>query len=105
MEVPQCFGYYGNGEFSPEKKLGEHFAVDDLFDFSNEDVVMTEGFFDSIGANSADSSTVTVVDSCNSSVSGGDNHLNGSFGSGDSGFSSELCVPVITLKFIDFLDI
>lgn len=107
MEVSEYFvggGY--PGEFSPEKKGGEQFAVDDLLDFSNEEdddaaaaaMVAADGFFDNVGASSADSSTVTAaVDSCNSSVSCGDNNLSGSFGSrsfGDSGFAGELCVPV-----------
>lgn len=109
MEVPEYFvggfhGVAGGDQFSPEKqrhgggdqKPGEPFAIDDLLDFSNADaMIMSDGFFDNAAGvgNSADSSTVTAVDSCNSSVSGGV----GSRGFGDHHqFSSgELCVPVI----------
>jgi hypothetical protein len=103
MEVPELFmgGYIGGagagaGQFSPEKqKAGEHFTIDDLLDFSNEDAVMTDGFFDNVAGNSADSSTVTAVDSCNS---GSGPHFSGNVGSrsfGDSQFAGDLCVPVI----------
>ncbi|XP_030526347.2 GATA transcription factor 12-like [Rhodamnia argentea] len=67
---------------------------------------MTDGFFDNVGANSADSSTVTVVDSCNSSISCGDNNFSGSFGSrsfGDSSFAGELCVPYDDLAELEWL--
>lgn len=104
MEVPEYFvgGYFGAGgdQFSTEKrhggdqKPGEPFAIDDLLDFSNADaMIMSDGFFDNAAGNSTDSSTVTAVDSCNSSISGGDNHFSGGFG--DPQFSGELCVPVI----------
>ncbi|KAI6671884.1 hypothetical protein NL676_006769 [Syzygium grande] len=116
MEVSEYFvggGY--PGEFSPEKKGGEQFAVDDLLDFSNEEddaaaaavVAAADGFFDNVGASPADSSTVTTaIDSCNSSVSCGDNNLSGSFGSrsfGDSGFAGELCVPYDDLAELEWL--
>ncbi|KAF8027585.1 hypothetical protein BT93_E0484 [Corymbia citriodora subsp. variegata] len=115
MEVSEYFVGGYPGEFSPEKKGGEQFAVDDLLDFPNEedDAAMMAaaaadgGFFDNVGANSADSSTVTVVDSsCNSSISCGDNNLSGSFGSrsfGDSGFAGELCVPYDDLAELEWL--
>ncbi|KAK9282138.1 hypothetical protein L1049_005050 [Liquidambar formosana] len=98
MEARGLFssGYFGagDGQFSqdkrvPEQKPGEHFTVEDLLDFSNEEDVMTDGFFDTITGNSTDSSTVTVVDSCNSSVSG--NVGCRSFSEGQ--FSGDLCVP------------
>lgn len=104
MEASECYiggGYDGAGwaDFSHEKKAGEQFAVEDLLDFSNEDEMASgDGFLDNVAANSGDSSTGTAVDSCNSSLSGGDNQFSGSFGSrsfGDSSFSGELCVPVI----------
>lgn len=72
------------------------FAIDDLLlDFPKEDDIMNDAFFHSIAA---DSSPVTAVDSCNSSVSG--NISSGSFT--DAQFSSsELCVPVLyILKFL-----
>lgn len=98
MEVPQYFvgGYFGAGgnQFSPEKrhggdqKSGEPFAIDDLLDFSNADAIMSDGFFDNVAGNSNESSTVTAVDSCNSTV------VPRGF-AGDSQFSGgELCVPV-----------
>lgn len=109
MEVPEYFvgGYFGAGgdHFSSDKrhggdqKPGEPFAIDDLLDFSNADaMIMSDGFFDNAAGNSTDSSTVTAVDSCNSSISGGDNHFSaqvGSRGFGDPQFSGEFCVPVI----------
>lgn len=69
MEEPNIFtGQCGFGH----RKLtvtdtNNQFVIDDLLvDFPNhDDVVLGDDFF--IG-NSADSSTVTVVDSCNSSV-------------------------------------
>lgn len=103
MEVNKFLigGYFdaGAGEFSPEKtKAAENFTIDDLLDFSNEDAIMIDGFFDNVAGSSTESSTVTAVDSCNSSVSGGDHqHLNGSIGSrsfDESQFSGDLCVPV-----------
>lgn len=49
---------------------GDHFIVEDLLDFSNDDAVFTDGTFDSslVLAHSTDSSTFTPVDSCNSSL-------------------------------------
>ena len=102
MEVNKYLigGYFdaGVGQFSPEKtKAAEHFTIDDLLDFSNEDAIMTDGCFDNVAGTSTDSSTVTAVDSCNSSVSGSDHHFNGNIGSrsfDESRFSDDLCVPV-----------
>lgn len=79
---------------------GDHFIVEDLLDFSNEDAVITDGSaFDTVTGNSTDSSTVTVVDSCNSSsFSGCEPCFKGDIGSrnfADVQFSSDLCVPVI----------
>ncbi|KAK9099081.1 hypothetical protein Syun_026126 [Stephania yunnanensis] len=54
-------------DFLGNPKSGENFIIDDLFDFSNEEVAFSDGgcsHFDTLtGANSTDSSTVTVVDS------------------------------------------
>jgi len=108
MEAPEYFvgGYYAAGgadQFSqPEKrhadqKIGEPFAIDDLLDFSHADAIMSDGFFDNVAGNSTDSSTVTAVDSCNSSISGSDNRFAAAIvprGFGDPQFSGELCVPV-----------
>ncbi|KAF5466544.1 hypothetical protein F2P56_016462 [Juglans regia] len=108
MELPElfmgdCFGA-GAGPLSPEKqKPGENFTVDDLLDFSNEDAVMTDGFFENVAGNSNDSSTVTAVDSCNS---GNGAQLSGIFGSrtfGDSQFSGDLFVPYDDLAELEWL--
>lgn len=81
---------------------GDHFIVEDLLDFSNDDGGVNDGGFDNLtgNSNSTDSSSVvTPVDSCNSSFSG-NNDLNfppagdivcRSFS--DTRFSSDLCVP------------
>ncbi|PHT88832.1 hypothetical protein T459_10938 [Capsicum annuum] len=87
---------------------GNNFIVDELLDFPNEDEVMADAFFDSItGNNSADSSTVTVVDSCNSSVSGGDAQFNGNLSCRsftDAPFpTSELCVPYDQVAELEWL--
>lgn len=109
MEVPQffiggCFGT-GAGELSPGKrysdqKPNEHFTIDDLLDFSNEDAMVTDGFFDNVAGSSTDSSMVTVIDSCNSSVCGGEPRLSGNRSFGDSQFSGDLCVPVSSTEFL-----
>ncbi|GMI93780.1 GATA transcription factor 9 [Hibiscus trionum] len=101
-------GFYGGaagGDFSPvkmlsgERKLSENFTVDDLLDFSNEDAVMSDGFFENVAGNSTDSSTGT----CNSSVSGGDNHFSVANISHSSQFSGELCVPYDELAELEWL--
>lgn len=87
---------------------GAHFTVDDLLDFSKEDVAMTDAFFDSLAGNSGDSSAVTAVGSCNSSVSGGgDGQFNGNVSCRsftDSQLSgNELCVPYDDLAELEWL--
>ncbi|XVE88831.1 hypothetical protein DITRI_Ditri19aG0100200 [Diplodiscus trichospermus] len=110
MEAGNFFvgGYYGGeaaGYFSPEKrmsteqKLAENFTVDDLLDFSNEDAIISDGFFDNVAGNSTDSSTVT----CNSSVSVGDNHFSSANFNHSSQFSSEFCVPYDDLAELEWL--
>ena len=111
MEAPKffadgLFGAAGEGYFSPgnrylEKKSAEnvnnHFAIDDLLDFSKEDDVMTDAFFDNVNGNSTNSSTVTAVDSCNSSVSCGEHQFSGNISCrsfAEAQFAGELCVPV-----------
>ncbi|XP_057773119.1 GATA transcription factor 9-like [Salvia miltiorrhiza] len=87
---------------------GAHFTVDDLLDFSKEDETMTDVFFESLPGNSGDSSTVTAVDSCNSSVSGGgDGQFNGNISCrsyNEPQFSgNELCVPYDDLAELEWL--
>lgn len=111
MEGRELFmgGYIGGagagaGQISPEKqKPGEHFTIDDLLDFSNEDAVMTDGFFDNVAGNSNDSSTVSAFDSCNS---GSGPQFSGNVGSrsfGDSQFTGDLCVPYDDLAELEWL--
>ncbi|KAF5184035.1 Gata transcription factor [Thalictrum thalictroides] len=100
----------GNTQFTPEKqqKTDENF-VEELFDFSNEDVIGDAATFDSINGNSTDSSTVTVVDSCNSSFSGCDPHFSADFGYQqqhnfpDSQLSGDLCVPCDDIAELEWL--
>ncbi|KAF5461629.1 hypothetical protein F2P56_017708 [Juglans regia] len=114
MEAPEFF----HGGFCPQyvyektdnkaTAAGDHFIVEDLLDFSNDDAVVTDGTFDTAAGNSIDSSTVTVVDSCNSSsFSGGDQNFVGSFGCrnfSDGYFSSDqLCVPNDDLAELEWL--
>ncbi|XP_071725027.1 GATA transcription factor 4-like [Rutidosis leptorrhynchoides] len=98
MEVPEfCVGGY----FS-EQKTGDNFAVDDLLDFSNDDAMMSDGFFDNVTGNSADSSTVTG----NSSISDQFSNYNyplscRSFA--DSQLTGEFCVPYDDMAELEWL--
>jgi hypothetical protein len=90
---------------------GDHFIVEDLLDFSNEDddAMITDpnnnNTIVTATTNSTDSSTVTVVDSCNSSSFSGrepssfngdiGSHHTNNFSHHDVHLGSELCVPVI----------
>ncbi|KAL8043211.1 hypothetical protein ABFX02_09G104300 [Erythranthe guttata] len=98
----------GNFNHSSNGGGGVHFIVDDLLDFSKADETMTDAFFDTLAGNSGDSSTVTAVDSCNSSVSGGgDGQFNGDVSCrsfNDTQFSgNELCVPYDDLAELEWL--
>ncbi|KAL6973685.1 hypothetical protein U1Q18_027872 [Sarracenia purpurea var. burkii] len=68
---------------------------------------MTDTFlFDSVSGSSTDSSTVTVVDSCNSSVSGNEPQSSGNISCrsyADALFSGELCVPYDDLGKLEWL--
>ncbi|PIA64747.1 hypothetical protein AQUCO_00100309v1 [Aquilegia coerulea] len=126
MEAPEFFqnnNYCNNSrtngnnshQFTPEKRhsdskqQSDHFIIEDLLDFSNEDIsIGGDGMFDNITAgNSTDSSTVTVVDSCNSSTfSGSEPHFTCDTGSRNfpkAQFSGELCVPYDDLAELEWL--
>lgn len=114
MEAPEFFqgGSYCT-QLAPEKPSagsGDHFIVEDLLDFSNEDdAVVTDGALDvtSVAGNSMDSSTVTAVDSCNSSsLSGCEPNLMGDIGCRDftdGQFAGDLCVPYDDLAELEWL--
>ncbi|KAH6832466.1 hypothetical protein C2S53_019784 [Perilla frutescens var. hirtella] len=103
------FSSVDNGNFNNNNNNnGIHFTVDDLLDFSKEDETMTDAFFESLPGNSGDSSTVTAVDSCNSSVSGGgEGQFNGNVSCrsfNEPQFSgNELCVPYDDLAELEWL--
>lgn len=101
------FSSVENGNLNNNNNNGVHFIVDDLLDFSKADETMTDVFFDGFGGNSGDSSAVTVVDSCNSSVSGGDGQFSGNVSCRsfkESQFcSNELCVPYDDLAELEWL--
>lgn len=114
MEAPEF--YQGNycSQFAAEKldaktTGGDHFIVEDLLDFSHdEDAVITDASatFDNVAGNSTESSTVTAVDSCNSSsLSGGETNIAGDVACrnfADGHFSNDLCVPVILFSSLNF---
>ncbi|XP_047342715.1 GATA transcription factor 12-like [Impatiens glandulifera] len=86
-----------------------HFAIDDLLDFSkvDDEAMSTDHLYDNNnnnvnGNNSVDSSSLTAMDCCNSSVSGGDNTQ---FCGGliDPQFSGEFCVPYQDMAELEWL--
>ncbi|GLT85447.1 hypothetical protein SLE2022_036370 [Rubroshorea leprosula] len=110
MEAPEFFlgttGYCS--QLTPEKhgSGGDHFIVDELLDFSNEDAVVNDNAVDSVAGHSTESSTVTVGDSCNSSsFSGSEPNFGGDIGCGrslaDGQFAGDLCVPHDDLAELD----
>ncbi|KAL4559996.1 hypothetical protein LXL04_032144 [Taraxacum kok-saghyz] len=118
MEEPNFFmgDYFGAGEccFGQQKTTdminnNNQFIIDDLLvDFPNhEDVVLNDAFFDNVIGNSADSSTVTAVDSCNSSVSGSEAPFSGNMSCrsfSESKFSGvEPCLPYDDLAELEWL--
>ncbi|KAL5558660.1 hypothetical protein UlMin_034871 [Ulmus minor] len=117
MEAPEFYQNSFCPQFAPEKRQSfdnksnngaDHFVVEDLFDFSNDDdAIVTDGGFDNVTGNSTDSSTLTVIDSCNStSFSGYDPNFAGDIGCRnlpDPQFSSDLCVPYDDLAELEWL--
>ncbi|XWS70311.1 hypothetical protein CRYUN_Cryun03dG0037100 [Craigia yunnanensis] len=110
MEAPEFFqGSSYSSQFAPEKHAaGDHFIVEELLDFSNEDAVITDATFDSsVACHSTDSSTVTAVDSCNSSsFSGCEPNLAGDIGCRgftDGQFAGDLYVPFDDLAELEWL--
>ncbi|KAI3512595.1 hypothetical protein L1887_19911 [Cichorium endivia] len=118
MEEPNFFmgDYFSAGEccFGHQKTTdminsNNQFIIDDmLVDFPNhDDVVLNDAFFDNVGGNSADSSTVTAVDSCNSSVSGSEAPFSGNTSSrsfSESKFSgAELSLPYDDMAELEWL--
>ncbi|KAH0989845.1 hypothetical protein GBA52_001328 [Prunus armeniaca] len=125
MEAPEYFQNSFCPQFTPEKRHsfdnnnnkatngggggGDHFMVEDLLDFSNDDAVITDGgaTFDNVTGNSTESSTLTVVDSCNSSsLSGSEPNVIPDIGSrniAEGPFSSDLCVPYDDLAELEWL--
>ncbi|KAF3784288.1 GATA transcription factor 9 [Nymphaea thermarum] len=92
----------GAPQFSPERKVCDFknvdfFPIEDLLDFSNEDV---SGGLEAGGGNSTDSSTITAGEtagSCNSSFSGDCGYF------GDSNFAGEICVPYDDLAELEWV--
>ncbi|KAM7276230.1 hypothetical protein ACFE04_018096 [Oxalis oulophora] len=110
MEVPEFFqenysSSSSSSQFVDNKQnaIVDHFIVEDLFDFSNEDddVFVADKNFDSVDltAKSTESSAVTVNDSCNSSSFSGcePNFVT------EANFSNDLCVPYDDLADLEWL--
>ncbi|KAE8656585.1 GATA transcription factor 12 [Hibiscus syriacus] len=111
MDAPEFFQASScSSQLAPEEpaSTADHFIVEDLLDFSNEDAVITEQTFDSsVAGHSTDSSTVTAVDSCNSSsFSGCEPNLVGGIGCRgftDGHSSADLYVPCDDLAELEWL--
>ncbi|GMI88509.1 GATA transcription factor 12 [Hibiscus trionum] len=101
MEAPEFFQPSTYSEKPPP--AADHFIVEDLLDFANEDAVVT----DAATFNSTDSSTVTAVESCNSSLfSGPEPSLADDIGCRsftDGQFAGDLCVPYDDLAELEWL--
>ncbi|KAL8153336.1 hypothetical protein V2J09_011096 [Rumex salicifolius] len=81
------------------------FFVEDLLDLPNGDDMMPDAFFDtSVAGNSTDSSPVTAVGSCNSSLSRGtDHHFLSDLPNRSFSDAGELCVPYDDLAELEWL--
>lgn len=88
----------------PPSATADHFIVEDLLDFSNDDdVVFTDGTFDNQTPTSTDSSTLTLLDSCNSYPNFEQHNNAHNYNFADANFSTDLGVPVITNNIHHFL--
>ncbi|GAA0159404.1 zinc finger transcription factor [Lithospermum erythrorhizon] len=119
MEASSEFIISDNTQMSPEEtnnfantkmENNNHFLVDDLLDFPQEDdEAMTDAFFESLTGNSGGSSPIAAVDSFNSSNSGGDNNTQFNGNVSCRSFTdvqfpcSELCVPYDDLAELEWL--
>ncbi|KAG9150993.1 hypothetical protein Leryth_003112 [Lithospermum erythrorhizon] len=119
MEASSEFIISDNTQMSPEEtnnfpntkmENNNHFVVDDLLDFPQEDdEAMTDAFFESLTGNSGGSSPIAAVDSCNSSNSSGDNNTQFNGNVSCRSFTdvqfpcSELCVPYDDLAELEWL--
>ncbi|KGN60319.1 GATA transcription factor 9 [Cucumis sativus] len=117
MEGPEYFQPGFSSQFSTEDRqssdanktntaaapptTADHFIVEDLLDFSNDDdVVFTDGTFDNQTPTSTDSSTLTLLDSCNSYPNTGNAH---NYHFADANFSTDLGVPYDDLAELEWL--
>ncbi|KAE8687818.1 GATA transcription factor 12 [Hibiscus syriacus] len=93
-------------EFFQPPPPADHFIVEDLLDFSNEDPDVSH-FNSSVAGDSIGSSSVTAVDSCNSSsLSGSAPNFAGDVGCRsfiDGQFADDLCVPYDDLAELEWL--
>ncbi|KAK7320801.1 hypothetical protein VNO77_30616 [Canavalia gladiata] len=110
MEAPKFFQSSFSSQFPSDNNKSnnaDQFIVEDLLDFSNDDAIISDATFDSVPGNSTDSSTVTAVDSCNSSsFSGSDPNILADIGCrnpSDGHFSGDLCVPYDDLAELEWL--
>ncbi|CAA0837283.1 GATA transcription factor 9 [Striga hermonthica] len=93
-----------NVNFNYFNASGALFTVDDLLDFSKEDETIADAFPDGLAGNPGDSSTVTAVDSCNSSVSGGGSSSPSCRSFNETQFpGDELCIPYDDLAELEWL--
>lgn len=114
MEAPEFFYRPGGTpQLTPEKRIStdtkpDHFIVEDLFDFSNEedDNAVNADVNNFTGTSTTESSTVTVVDTCNSSFSNCETHFLGDIACRNfpgANFSNDLCVPYDDLAELEWL--
>ncbi|XP_061350874.1 GATA transcription factor 12-like [Gastrolobium bilobum] len=110
MEAPKFFQSSFCPQFPSDNKSNnnasatDHFIVEDLLDFSNDDAIITDTTFDSVPGISTDSSTVTAVDSCNSSSFSPNLVADiGCRNISDGNLSGDLCVPYDDLAELEWL--